>query len=295
MGKLGKESLGKWGADGNFGNTSKAAYRKFREEGYTYNFSGKSEEKVEKPELKLKTPGVISNAINYAARKGMIGGPVLGTIVKGFTHHPYEGTEEEARKLGYKYYTEDGFTRKPVIYSENQSYDQLSPEEADKQMKEYSITSVQARDKSPVSTFLYNYSPSFGYNVPRLIENAIRGNKVRENGNRTMEKIETPVADKIWETIEKTGDKLGWEKLKKYAHVALHERTNDSSTSPNRHDLINFYAGYPIQNNTIRISPRSQTGNGGVPEQGYFTEFTNSSNIYKNKAYREAKPGQGGV
>lgn len=45
MRKLGKESLGKWGDDGNFGNMSKAAYRRFREEGYSYDFSKKSEEK----------------------------------------------------------------------------------------------------------------------------------------------------------------------------------------------------------------------------------------------------------
>lgn len=52
MRKLGKESLGKWGVDGNFGNISKAAYRKFREKGYTYDFSKQPEEK---PQLVSKS------------------------------------------------------------------------------------------------------------------------------------------------------------------------------------------------------------------------------------------------
>lgn len=60
MRKLGKESLGKWGDDGNFGNTSKAAYRKFREEGHIYDFSKKSKEKsqlISKSKTKPKFNG----------------------------------------------------------------------------------------------------------------------------------------------------------------------------------------------------------------------------------------------
>jgi hypothetical protein len=38
-------------------------------------------------------------------------------IVRHFTDAPFEGTEEDARKLGYKTYTTDGFTRHNVSYA----------------------------------------------------------------------------------------------------------------------------------------------------------------------------------
>ena len=250
--------------------------------------------KLIKPTLKEKStqishktaenPGFISDAFNFITRHHP------GTTL--FTERPFQGSEEEARKLGYKYYTSNGFTRYPVDYSV-EGQETMTPQEiAQAQLDQYGITSEQTRDKSPFATFIYEYSPGYGYNVARLLENAIRGNKVRENGQRVIEKIETPIADKFTESLAQFADKIG---LSNFAKDMQAQKGYQINESAQRSDLCNLFFGYPMQGKSVRISQRTETGKGNKPIQGYFYEFTNDNHIYDDAAYAKAQPGGRGV
>lgn len=231
---------------------------------------------------KTETPGFFSNALNFIGRQH--------PYTRAFVRHPYHGTEEEARKLGYKYYTTNNFTRYPVNY---EVQDQATIQDrAQAQIDKYGITEEQVRDKSPFGTFVYEYSPGYGYNWLRLAENAIRGNKVRENGQRNTEKIETPVADNITSMLAHVSDFFGGNK---FASDLRESNTYPINESAQRSDISNYYFGYPMQGKTLKVSPYTQTGRGDKPDQGYFMQFTNNSNIWRDPAYARAQPGGSGV
>lgn len=234
------------------------------------------------PKTETETPGFFSNALNFIGRHN----PYTRTFVR----HPYQGTEEDARKLGYKYYTTNNFTRHPVSY---EVQDQATIQNrAQAQIDKYGITEEQVRDKSPFSTFVYEYSPGYGYNWLRLAENVIRGNKVRENGQRNTEKIETPVADKVTSMLADVSDFFGGNK---FASDLRESNTYPINESAQRSDISNYYFGYPMHGKTLKVSPYTQTGRGNQPDQGYFMQFTNNSNIWRDPAYAKAQPGGSGV
>ena len=296
--------------DGDFGEMSKAALNKAQEAGYIYKdgqliapkkeqsqqnqgqpymmgsvwgMSPRSNKQIMHTESN-DDPGFISDALNHFGRNNL--------LTMGFVKNPYEGTEEQARKLGYKYYTTDGFTRHPVNYSvpnqENLNTQQL----AQAQLDLYGITQEQVRDKSPISTLVYEYSPGYGYNVARMVENIVRNNKIRENGKATTKTIETPIADKV---TAKVADILGTIGLTKLANEVRENNTYGITESPQRSDLSNLYFGYPMNGKSLRISEKTETGNGNKPENGYFFEFSNDGHIYQDPAYQKAsasKPAQ---
>lgn len=280
--------LGKWGADGKWGNATQAALDKAAADGYIYE-KGKL---VKKPEEKQSTSttqytthpmfGVsfpsaetMSNAvdavsnftgdvINYMGRKT--------PIVKYFVHNPYYGSEEDARKLGYKHYTTNGFTRHPVNYSVPNE-DQLSNKDrAATQLGLYGITSEQTRDKSPISTIVYQYAPGYGYNPLKLVENVVTGNPLRRNGKRTGNDASTPYTNTLMQYISESS--YAPESLKSAAKKSLNHGVNDSNT---RFDLINTYFGYPQLYNTLQISNEESLPGGNAPVQGYFYKFTNDN------------------
>lgn len=116
-------------------------------------------------------------------------------------------------------------------------------------------------------------------------ENLIRGNKVRENGERNTEEIKTPVADKITSWLANVSDKVG---AHNYASNLRESNSYQINESPARSDLSNFYFGYPMNGKTLRVSPYTETGKGNKPDQGYFMEFAYDSNIWKDPAYNKA-------
>jgi hypothetical protein len=123
-------------------------------------------------------------------------------------------------------------------------------------------------------------------------ENIIRGNKVRDKGQRNTETIETPVADKISNKIANVFDFIGFDNAANDLRESTEYKINESAQ---RNDISNLYFGYPMQGNTLRISPHTETGRGNKPEQGYFFEFTNANHIYNDPAYENAVPGGAGV
>ena len=123
-------------------------------------------------------------------------------------------------------------------------------------------------------------------------ENMIRGNKVRENGQRNTETIETPVADKLTDKIANALDFMGFDKK---ASDFRESNTYPINESEQRNDLSNLYFGYPMNGKTLKVSDRAETGKGNKPKQGYFLEFANASHIYQDPAYKKAESGGAGV
>lgn len=308
---LGKTGKNKDGVDGDWGSKSEAALAQAQKDGYVLK-DGKLVKSEQKPSNTntsyTSVPPPSLTGVNYALFTNN-GNPEnssenvpesnfwgdLGNFigrVNPFTRRPYKGTEEEARQLGYKHYTTNGFTRYPVSYSIEGSENMNAQQLAQAQLDEYGITEEQVRDKSPMQNLAYQYSPGYGYNILRMGENMIRGNKVREDGQRNTETIETPVADKITSKVADALDFMGFDKT---ASDLRESNTYPVNESAQRNDISNLYFGYPMNGNTLRVSPRTETGKGHKPENGYFFEFTNANHIYQDPAYREAVPGGAGV
>lgn len=282
--------LGKWRDDGIWGNASKKAWKQAQTDGYilkdgqlvkskqksnNINDSNDSNNSVYVP-----NPSFFGNLVNFIGN------------ANPFHERAYKGTEEEARQLGYKYYTPNGFTRHPVDYSIEGSENMNAQQLAQAQLDKYGITSEQVRDKSPMQNLVYQYSPGYGYNIFRLGENIIRGNKVRDKGQRNTEIIETPVADKISNKIANVFDSIGFNDT---ANDLRASTTYDINESAQRNDISNLYFGYPMNGNTLKISPYTETGRGNKPEHGYFFEFTNANHIYNDPAYENAVSGGASV
>lgn len=306
--------LGKWGADGVMGNKTKQALAQAEKDGWQVvnNRLVKKPQQTEKPQQSKKSttmglpkitgvPGRegkamaleqgfeylwdrTKDAVNFIQRK------IPG--LSFFVNAPYEGSEEEARKLGYKHYTTDGFTRKPVDYSVPDQEGMPAQKRAQAQLDKYGITSEQTRDKSPFAKWVYEYSPGHGYNVFRLIENSVKGNKIRENGKRVLNTQPTPMADTFSDFAAEVFDYAGNPEM---AQEMRAQKGYSIGESANRNDLSNLYFGYPMQGKSLRISERTETGKGNKPDQGYFYEFANDGHIYNDPAYRQATLGGGGV
>lgn len=315
---LGTTGKNKDGVDGSWGNKSQAALDQALKDGYIYDEKTANIYKKEKPKLKEKSstasyqysmnpmfgtpitptksttsnkqnddPGLIADTFNWLGRQF----PTY-SVIGGFTKHPYKGSEEEARKLGYKHYTEDGFTRHTVDYSVPNQENMTDQQRSQAQIDKYGITQEQVRDKSPVSSFVYNYAPGYGYNVLRFIENVARNNKVRQDGQPAKKTIKTPVADAI---TEGTADVLDFIGANKLAGDLRESNTYPINESKQRNDLSNYYFGYPMNGRSIKVSQHTETGKGNRPDNKYFMEFVNDSHIYRDPAYAEAVPGGGGV
>ena len=93
-------------------------------------------------------------------------------------------------------------------------------------------------------------------------ENIIRGNKVRENGQRNSETIETPVADNITGKIADVLDFMGFDKK---AADFRESNTYPVNESAQRNDLSNLYFGYPMNGKSLKVSNRTETGKGNKP------------------------------
>lgn len=289
VGFFGKTTLNR-AVDGKHGKGTQKALEAAEKAGYIF----KDGQLVKKASLVKKSP---ENSYETVEKPGFwsdLSNFVLShhSATRSFMGRPYRGSEEEARKLGYKYYTDNGFTRYPVDYSVKGQENMTPQERAQAQLDQYGITSEQTRDKSPLAKFTYEYSPGYGYNVARMLENAIRGNKVRENGQRVTEKVETPIADEFTETLAQLADKVGLDDFAKDMRAQKGYQINESAQ---RSDLSNLFFGYPMQGKSLRISSRTETGKGNKPSQGYFYEFTNDRHIYSDPAYNKVQPGGRGV
>lgn len=295
---LGSSGKNKDGIDGKWGNKSQTALDSALAEGYTLvkgklippktttkpqsaNKEPSPSQESQPTSASNENPGFLNDTVNWVLRHN----PLFKIITKA----PYKGTEEEARTLGYKHYTNNGFTRKTVDYPVEDAESMTPQQRAQAQLDQYGITEEQVRDKSPMGTFVYQYAPGYGYNVLRMLENIAKGQKVRENGKRNTEELKTPWADETSKKIAEYATKLGWDK---FASDLIESTTYPVSESASRNDISNFYFGYPMQGKTLKVSPHTVTGGGNEPDAGYFMEFRNGNHIYNDKAYKDAAPGR---
>lgn len=304
--KLGNSGKNKDGVDGIWGKNSNKALNQAIKDGYEVvnnRLVKKSVKNSESTTMGLpQITGVYGregHAMNLANKwvKDRIEDVVnyVGRNTPGvslFVGAPYEGSEEEARKLGYEHYTNNGFIRNPVDYSVPNQQNLTTQERAQAQLDNYGITSEQVRDKSSFGKWVYEYAPGHGYNLFRLLENSLKGNKVRENGKRVLNPQPTPMSDAL---SDFTASLLEYTNNPKMAQIIRDNKGYNLGESQSRNDLSNLYFGYPMQGKSLRISERTETGKGNKPKQGYFYEFTNAGHIYNDPAYRKAKSGGNGV
>lgn len=230
--------------DGINGKGTKKAIQRAKSMGYDVDESNGTIRKPTPINQSRSTNNVLSSALN-------VGKNIIGQIIP-IIPLSYAGTEEEARKLGYKTY---GLTGKPVDYG-------VAPEDstsartiAGAQMKKYRITSQQTQDKSKLHNMLYEYMPTNGYDVLMMAEGMVRkdknadsktGKAVRGEKKRPVTEIIEKALGSIYDFV--TGSSDGTERAQK------NKSYNRNSTSK-REDLRNLMMGYPIVNGTIEISP----------------------------------------
>lgn len=114
VGFFGKTTLNR-AVDGKHGKGTQKALEAAEKAGYIF----KDGQLVKKASLVKKSP---ENSYETVEKPGFwsdLSNFVLShhSATRSFMGRPYRGSEEEARKLGYKYYTDNGFTRYPVDYS----------------------------------------------------------------------------------------------------------------------------------------------------------------------------------
>lgn len=245
-------------ADGRFGAaTRKAAEAYYRDRVKAVDSVAEAQE--EKRYGRTEDPSTLAN-IGYSLVSHIPG-------VNYFVPQSYNGSEEEARNLGYRTYIDPGTKqRRAVDYSvamdgvDNPTARQIAAE----QMRQYGITGDYVKDKSGYQMDNYAYLPAYGYNALARIYNAkenlpvadpLTGRAVRLGADR----VETRAEElKDWFN-ENLADRLGLDKLV-YTYA---------DASPMREDYRNLYFGYPIRNNTLSVNERVDRMNSGDFRRGY--------------------------
>lgn len=211
-----------------------------------------------------------------------------------FVGRPFRGSEEDARKVGYRTRVDESGNVVPVTYpvASKDSVYHTNPITGERtldrtqiargQMERYGITEEQTRNKGYITRKAYEYSTPYGYNIDQTIENAIRGNRVMDPETMlpTGNKNETPVSDKIRETIFDVAGMLGKD---------IHLEQYKPVPSKTRADLRNLYFGYPTQYGTIEVT--DQTPSKGQFEQGYGFRFKDKNPFY-NPEFNSLQSGE---
>ena len=213
---------------------------------------------------------------------------VTGTFINPFIPTSYLGSEEEARKLGYKTY---GLTGNTVNYGVNPEDSTSVRSIADAQMKKYGITSQQAQDKSRYHKVLYEYMPTNGYDVFMMLEgmakkdknaNSKTGRAVKGNKKRPISEAVERIAGKTYDIITGTNDGTA---------LAENSKRLSRNASPKREDLRNLMMGYPIVNNTIEVAPFDEMGKGTFKD-GFAYRFVDRSPLKNEAIPANLKPGE---
>lgn len=186
-----------------------------------------------------------------------------------FTRLPYYGSQDDARRLGYKSFVPDGSQQRYYVdYSVTPLDSNSVVQRADAQMKRYGITSEQTRDKSRISILGYNYLPNYGYDIERFFRNFASGQKVMDKGE---------VVQKHYQPLDYT------QRLQKLLHMGV--LGSNAPADKYRADLKNLYFGYPIKNGTIEVNTDYNTFTKGKPKYGYVFRFADKMPFKKEKVY----------
>jgi len=184
-----------------------------------------------------------------------------------FYRRPYFGTEEEARKYGYKTYVDKDGYRHPVTYPVDESITDPVLRAA-AQLEKWGITSEYAQDKSPFSEAAYNYAPNYGYDVLAALSNYLYDTKTYDKG-KVAGVPEHKNLKKLYTIVNGLGSLFG---------KSMDAQDNvDRAPSPSRQDLRNIYFGYPMQNGTYEINTEYRRPGVGEFEYGYALRPTKAS------------------
>lgn len=255
--------IGKTGADGIMGNSTKTALANAEKDGYTLQ-GQKLVKKVSTNQPQKSQPQKSEGSFFHGIMSKWANTPVnpedpLGNILRAFYKGAYQGTEEDARRLGYENYQPQGsFRAYPVSYETEGDHASIQ-DRAQAQLDQYGITSEQTQDKSRFQKWQYQYLPGYGYNVLHLLENYNEG---------------TPVAD------SRTGKAVYLDRNPEdsWAYQYGHQAANASgkgmkyffgNMSHAREDYRNLYYGYPQQHNTLSINKDVKAKNSGEFRDGY--------------------------
>ena len=267
--------------DGIFGDMSQQAIKNAEAMGYTIDrangtVSKKKTNTTTSSTNKSKRPITTSGAnfpsqvIEQAAEPtSNIYRNVLGKTINPFVSTSYMGSEDDARRLGYRTY---GWTGRPVNYSVEPSDSTSQRSIASAQMQKYGITQEQAQDKSRVHNLLYEYMPTNGYDVFMMLEGMARGDKnadsktgkaVRGNKKRPVSEAVEKAIGKVYDAV--TNSTEGSEQARRAANY------NRNATAK-REDLRNLMMGFPIVNGTLEVTPFDEMGKGQF-QDGYGFRF----------------------
>ena len=255
--------IGKTGADGIMGNSTKTALANAEKDGYTLQ-GQKLVKKVSTNQPQKSQPQKSEGSLFHGIMSKWANTPVnpedpLGNILRAFYKGAYQGTEEDARRLGYENYQPQGsFRTYPVSYETEGDHASIQ-DRAQAQLDQYGITSEQTQDKSRFQKWQYQYLPGYGYNVLHLLENYNEG---------------TPVAS------SETGKAVYLDRNPEdsWAYQYGHQAANASgkgmkyffgNMSHAREDYRNLYYGYPQQHNTLSINKDVKAKNSGEFRDGY--------------------------
>ena len=255
--------IGKTGADGIMGNSTKTALANAEKDGYTLQ-GQKLVKKVSTNQPQKSQPQKSEGSLFHGIMSKWANTPVnpedpIGNILRAFYKGAYQGTEEDARRLGYENYQPQGsFRAYPVSYETEGDHASIQ-DRAQAQLDQYGITSEQTQDKSRFQKWQYQYLPGYGYNVLHLLENYNEG---------------TPVAD------SRTGKAVYLDRNPEdsWAYQYGHQAANASgkgmkyffgNMSHAREDYRNLYYGYPQQHNTLSINKDVKAKNSGEFRDGY--------------------------
>lgn len=255
--------IGKTGADGIMGNSTKTALANAEKDGYTLQ-GQKLVKKVSTNQPQKSQPQKSEGSLFHGIMSKWANTPVnpedpIGNILRAFYKGAYQGTEEDARRLGYENYQPQGsFRAYPVSYATEGDHATIQ-DRAQAQLDQYGITSEQTQDKSRFQKWQYQYLPGYGYNVLHLLENYNEG---------------TPVAS------SETGKAVYLDRNPEdsWAYQYGHQAANASgkgmkyffgNMSHAREDYRNLYYGYPQQHNTLSINKDVKAKNSGEFRDGY--------------------------
>ena len=190
----------------------------------------------------------------------------------------FEGTEEEARKLGYSTYKAPGeFKRHSVNYPVTVSESATPVEIAKAQFDQYGISSDYARDKSTWDKTMYEYLPGYGYNIKSFLENVKLDKKVSDasTGDRVL--LGNQRRNKADDWVINNENPSFARKI--YNKITGNNGVNYSvqDVSPARQDYRNLHWGYPQKHGTLTVNTQVTTKNDGSNFQGGYAFVPNDT------------------
>ena len=191
---------------------------------------------------------------------------MMNPVTRFLFDQPYYGSEEDARKLGYKTFVDDNGYEHTVDYGSAMAMNgNLSTRDrAAQQMEMFGITDEMTSNKSGLDRFLYENLPSYSYDVMQTLSNALNGTKQADA--MTGRSVIMPEREGTMNEAER-------------------------NATPFRESLRNLAFHYPDPNRRLKVSPYEKPGQGEF-DLGYaFYDPEVQNYILNDPIYQQTTPG----